>query len=96
MSDIVEKCNNYSLFLPEYSALDCFHMLITEHGLSVNIPDTHNVYPIHYAVRLNEKDQQRAKIEYLRALLEVPDIELDVYDGAGLHPIHWAVSMGKC
>ena len=74
--------------------MDCLEVLING-GLSVNIPDEHNVYPIHYAVRLTPGEDHQTKFDYLKKLIDSSNVQVDVCDNQGLQPIHWAVSMGK-
>lgn len=81
-----------SIIFIEYSAAACLAELISV-GLSVNIPDHHNVYPAHYAVRLEERENPQTKAVFLKKLVE-SGIVLNVVDGQGLQPIHWAVCMG--
>ena len=90
---------NYLLSIPmkffvlEYCALACLSEL-TSLGLSVNIPDKHGAFPIHYAARLEAEENMKKKYDLLKKLIEI-GAQLNVMDGEGLQAIHWAVCMGK-
>ena len=84
-----------TIFSLEFSSAACLAELGSV-GLSLNIPDNHGVYPIHYAVRLeqNEVGNINSKILFLKKLVSM-GVNLSVIDDRGLQPIHWAVCMGK-
>ena len=67
--------------------------------MSVNTANGDGVYPIHYAVRLpvnnNDEEKTRKRLNYLETLLQLPGVDLCVWDREGLQPIHWAASVGK-
>lgn len=77
----------------EYCALACLSEL-TSLGLSVNTPDKHGAFPIHYATRLEAEENMKKKYDLLKKLIEI-GAQLNAMDGEGLQAIHWAVCMGK-
>ncbi|XP_066916206.1 inversin-A-like [Clytia hemisphaerica] len=81
-------------YAAEYSSTSCLADLGSV-GLTLNSPDNHGVFPIHYSVRLDASDANTtgAKIYFLKTLVTM-GADLSVADDQGLQPIHWAVCMG--
>jgi len=80
-------------YATEYSSLACLPHLLAV-GISVDTPDKHGTYPLHYAVRLEAAERIDKKSAFLKKLIQV-GVKLDVVDGQGLQAIHWAVCMGN-
>ena len=85
----------FAFYFLEFSSAACLAELGSV-GLTLNTPDNHGVYPIHYAVRLDqtEVNNMTSKILFLKKLVSM-GVDLNVADDRGLQPIHWAVCMGN-